>query len=43
LTNRIPYMRWSIAPMFCALSRLLYAIESETGRAPRPAGCPTGG
>ena len=43
LTNRIPYMRWSIAPMFCALSRLLYAIESETGRALRPAGCPTGG
>jgi hypothetical protein len=26
-TNRVPYMRWSIAPMFCALSRLLYAIE----------------
>jgi hypothetical protein len=26
-TNRIPYMRWSIAPMFCALARLLYAID----------------
>jgi hypothetical protein len=26
-TNRIPYMRWSIAPMFCALARLLFAID----------------
>jgi len=26
-TNQVPYMRWSIAPMFCALSRLVYAIE----------------
>jgi len=25
-TNRIPYMRWSVAPIFCALSRLLSAI-----------------
>jgi hypothetical protein len=25
--NRVPYMRWSIAPMLCALSRLLYALE----------------
>jgi hypothetical protein len=32
-TNRISYMRWSVAPMFCALSRLLYAID----RSPRPA------
>jgi hypothetical protein len=29
-TNRVPYMRWSIAPMFCALSRLLYAIEMSS-------------
>jgi hypothetical protein len=27
-TNRIPYMRWSIAPMFCALSRLVHALEA---------------
>jgi hypothetical protein len=26
--NRISYMRWSVAPMFSALARLLYAIES---------------
>ena len=26
-TNRISYMRWSVAPMFCALSRLLYSID----------------
>ena len=28
-TNRIPYMRWSVAPMFCALARLLRAIETS--------------
>jgi hypothetical protein len=28
--NRISYMRWSVAPMFCALSRLLHAIEVRT-------------
>jgi hypothetical protein len=27
-TNRIPYVRWSIAPMFAALARLLYALEA---------------
>lgn len=26
-TNRIPYMRWSVAWMFCALSRLLHEIS----------------
>jgi hypothetical protein len=30
-TNRIPYMRWSIAPMFCALARLLMALEDRHG------------
>jgi hypothetical protein len=30
-TNRIPYMRWSIAPMFCALARLLLTIEDRRG------------
>jgi hypothetical protein len=30
-TNRIPYIRWSIAPMFCALARLLLAIEDRRG------------
>jgi hypothetical protein len=29
LTNRISYMRWSVAPMFCALSHLLAAIDSS--------------
>jgi hypothetical protein len=28
-TNRIPYMRWSTAPMFAALARLLGAIEAS--------------
>jgi len=28
VTNRIPYLRWSVAPMFAALSRLAYAVES---------------
>lgn len=28
-TNPIPYLRWSIAPMFCALTRLLYAIDAS--------------
>jgi len=28
-TNRIPYMRWSTAPMFAALARLLFAIEAS--------------
>jgi hypothetical protein len=27
-TNRIAYMRWSTAPMFAALTRLLFAIEA---------------
>ena len=30
-TNRIPYVRWSIAPMFAALARLLYALEDARG------------
>jgi hypothetical protein len=30
-TNRIAYMRWSVAPMFCALARLLSAIEDRLG------------
>ena len=30
--NRIPYLRWSVAPMFCALTRLLHAIESSVHR-----------
>jgi hypothetical protein len=28
-TNRISYMRWSVAPMFSALSRLLYTLEQS--------------
>ena len=28
-TNRVPYLRWSIAPMFAALGRLLYALEGS--------------
>ena len=36
-TNRIPYMRWSIAPMFCALARLLFAIEEPRGWRNTPA------
>jgi hypothetical protein len=35
-TNRIPYMRWSIAPMFCALARLLFAIEDPHGWSDTP-------
>jgi hypothetical protein len=35
-SNRIPYMRWSIAPMFCALTRLLYAIDTSSARTPCP-------
>jgi hypothetical protein len=30
--NRISYMRWSVAPMFSALARLLYALESPVSR-----------
>jgi hypothetical protein len=37
VTNRIPYMRWSIAPMFCALARLLYALEGPRGPSAAPA------
>ena len=33
-TNRISYMRWSVAPMFSALARLLYAIDSSVSQAP---------
>ena len=36
-SNRIPYMRWSIAPMFCALSRLLYAIDASVRQDVMPA------
>ena len=30
--NRTSYMRWSVAPMFSALARLLYAVESPIRR-----------
>jgi hypothetical protein len=36
-TNRIHYMRWSTTPMFCALARLLYAIDDALGETVRPA------
>ncbi len=36
-TNRIPYMRWSTAPMFCALARLLFAIDNPRGSSQTPA------
>jgi hypothetical protein len=36
-TNRIPYMRWSVAPMFCALARLLFAIDHPRGSSHTPA------
>lgn len=42
-TNRIPYMRWSTAPMFCALARLLYTIDEELGQPARPARSETSG
>jgi hypothetical protein len=32
--NRIPYMRWSVAPMFSALSRLLREIDVSAGDTP---------
>jgi hypothetical protein len=36
-TNRIPYMRWSIAPMYCSLARLLFAIEDPRHAAAKSA------
>jgi hypothetical protein len=36
--NRISYMRWSVAPMFSALARLLYAIESAASQPRTPSG-----
>jgi hypothetical protein len=36
-TNRIPYVRWSIAPMFSALARLLYALENPRAPSETPA------
>jgi hypothetical protein len=30
--NHIPYLRWSVAPIFCALTRLLHAIEPPARR-----------
>jgi hypothetical protein len=30
--NRISYMRWSVAPMYSAVARLLYALESPVSR-----------
>jgi hypothetical protein len=37
-TNRIAYMRWSIAPMFSALACLLHALEDPRGPSDAPAG-----
>ena len=36
-TNRLAYMRWSTAPMFAALARLLFTIEARVPRRERHA------